>query len=242
MFNVDQARLTTLAGTGSAAGTITVAEYSSSPIRPARGAANRECRARRTASEALVREWLAGYVALLASRVADADRPAAALDAIPPATRARLDGEWQGPSLAAAPPATVHEWILRTAAASPTAIAVRDAAGTLTYAALVAQARALVKAPARGVRPAPRRLWSRGRVAPVALLATPARRRDLTCRSTPSIRARVRFMLEDAAPRAGSSRARPRVARVPSVSTSLRSRPARRRGRSLDARRRDIHT
>ncbi|MBP7551697.1 MAG: amino acid adenylation domain-containing protein, partial [Gemmatimonadaceae bacterium] len=155
-------------------------------------------------SEALVREWLAGYVALLASMVADADRPAAALDAIPPATRARLDGEWQGPSLAAAPPATVHEWILRTAAASPTAIAVRDAAGTLTYAALVAQARALGEELQRaGVAPGDRVALSvsRSRSLPVALLATLAAGATYVPIDPEYPRDRVRFMLEDAAPR-----------------------------------------
>ena len=154
--------------------------------------------------EALVREWLAGYVALLASMVADADRPAAALDPIPPATRARLDGEWQGPALAAAPPATVHEWILRTAAASPTALAVRDAAGSLTYAELVAQARALGEQLKRaGVAPGDRVALSvsRSRALPVALLATLAAGATYVPIDPEYPRDRVRFMLEDAAPR-----------------------------------------
>ncbi len=98
----------------------------------------------------------------------------------------------------------MHEWILRTAAASPTAIAVRDAEGSLTYAELVAQARALGEQLKRaGVAPGDRVALSvsRSRALPVALLATLAAGATYVPIDPEYPRDRVRFMLEDAAPR-----------------------------------------
>lgn len=154
-------------------------------------------------SEALVCEWLEAYVALLVSMAADAERRSGTLDAISPRTLSRLTSEWQGPALREPVPSTVHEWILRTASATPDATAVRDGVTALTYAELVARAALLSRylqriGVARGARVAIS--VSRTAALPVAMLAAMGAGAMYVPLDLEYPTERLRFMLDDSVP------------------------------------------
>lgn len=159
---------------------------------------NRDC-----FSEALVREWIDGFVALLTAMVAGADKPAGALEAISPAARAHLDGDWQGPALAAAPPALVHAWVARVAAADGDAIAVRDGTTELTYRELIARAAGLSRhLQSLGVTRGSRVALSVSRTAalPVAMLGILGAGATYVPIDLEYPPERIRFMVSDAGP------------------------------------------
>lgn len=154
-------------------------------------------------TDALVREWLDGFVALLAAMSADRARQCGTLDVFSPGSLARLDGEWQGPALREPAPATVHEWIGRTARAHGDAIAVLDGSVSMSYRELVdrsAQLSHLLRA--IGAGPGQRVAISVSRTAmlPVAILGVLGSGAMYVPLDLEYPADRVRFMLEDSAP------------------------------------------
>ena len=154
-------------------------------------------------TDALVREWLDGFVALLAAMSVDAARQCGTLEVIAPHTLARLDGEWQGRTLTEPAPATVHEWIARTARAHGDAIAVRDGSVSMSYRELVDRSAQLShRLQAVGAGPGQRVAISVSRTAmlPVAMLGVLGSGATYVPLDLEYPEERVRFMLEDSAP------------------------------------------
>jgi len=154
-------------------------------------------------SEELVRAWLDGYVALLATMAANADAAAGSLDPIAPRTVRALESEWQGESLAAPEVGTVHDWILRLARARPERVAVEDGAVSLSYGELAARTATLAqRLRAVGAAPGARVAVSVSRTAmlPVALLGVMASGAAYVPLDPEYPAERLRFLLADSAP------------------------------------------
>lgn len=154
-------------------------------------------------SAALVREWIDGYAALLGAMADAAERPTAVAEPIGARALECLATAWQGGALREPCPATVHGWIVRTAEATPDAIAVRDGDGAITYRELVARAATIARRlQALGAQPGARVALSasRGVNLPAAMLGVMMSGAAYVPLDIEYPVARLRFMLDDSAP------------------------------------------